>query len=331
MGVQLETSRLLSDYIISEYRAEKEQEGMRVDGFLALKASFISRTRLKQKIQEGRILCNGRKVAPSKRVREGDVFTVQWKKAGTSEPLPPLDIIFEDEWVTAVSKPAGVPVHPVGTKQTGTLIQGIHAHYKKKINASLINGKGEFYPRLLNRLDLFTSGCVLAAKTKEAYLRMQNIFTGRQVDKGYIAIVEGIIEQEEGVIDQPIGNDTQSEIQLKQCVTEQGLPSVTEYRVIERLNSHTLIHAQPITGRQHQIRVHFAHIGHPVWGDLIYKDENLFLTYFESGFSIQGLPPRHALHSKVMEFVHPFTKDKTAIKAPLPQDFKDIMNSVSPL
>ncbi|MFC1582285.1 RluA family pseudouridine synthase [Planctomycetota bacterium] len=321
-------SKFLSDYLETEYRADKEETGMRADSFLAAHVGFFSRTRLKQKIQAGESLLNGRRHSASKRVREGDVFTVTWRKQDDRVPAPMSEILYEDEWLLAVMKPAGMAVHPTGRKQSGTLIQGIHEYFKENILESLQRDDSDFYPRLINRLDLFTSGIVLVAKHKEAFVAMQELQIRKEYDKRYLTLVEGRLEPEEGSFDWPLAKDEQSEIYVKQTVREDGLASVTHYHVREYLDGHTLAEARPVSGRQHQIRVHFARAGHPVWGDLIYKDEALFMKYLENDFNLEGLPPRHALHAERMGFVHPFTGERLEIRAAVPEGLKAIIETI---
>jgi len=322
----MNTEKFLSDYLKSEFRVDKEHEGMRADAFLALQADFLSRTRLKQKIQQGESLLNGRNHSASKRIRQGDIFAVTWRKTDDRTPPPEPDILYEDEYMLGVHKPAGTAVHPTGRKQSGTLIQGIFEYFKEDILRSLEQeDEKEFYPRLINRLDLFTSGVVLVAKRREFFIAMQKLLVRKDIEKQYTAFVEGIVDPAEGVIDLPLGPDEESEIYMKQCVRQDGQESVTRYKVIEYIDDHTLMHAWPVTGRQHQIRVHCAHIGHPVLGDLIYKDESLFLEYYKNGCSTDGLPQRQALHAGSVNFTHPYTDKPVTITAPLPDDFNRII------
>jgi len=323
-----DTDGFLSDYIVSEFVVRKEHEGMRADAFLALKADFLSRTRIKQKIQNGESLLNGKPHSASKRLKRGDVLTVRWRSTDDRVPAPVPDVVYEDECFIAVNKPAGVPVHPTGRKQSGTLLQGVYARMREEIHAELLRGAGEFYPRLLNRLDLFTSGVVLVAKTKKAFVEVQKLQVRRKVHKRYVVLVEGRVDPPKGEITFPLGPDEESGIFIKQCVRDDGLPSCTRYEVIRYAGSCTLLHAWPVTGRQHQIRVHFAALGHPVWGDLIYKDEALFFRYYENDCSTEGLPPRHALHAEVLEFVHPFSGRRLSITAPLTPDMEEIIRTV---
>lgn len=320
----MNNSRLFSDYITSEFTAEKKHEGMRADVFLAAKADFLSRTRLKQKIQQGQSLLNGRRHSASKRVRKGDIFSVTWRRRDDRPPPPEPDILYEDTYLLAVNKPAGTAVHPTGRKQSGTIIQSVCQHYRDRILSSLENrDEKEFYPRLINRLDLFTSGIVLVAKHKDTFVKAQKLIAAGRITKRYTAVAEGLVKPAQGTVQLPLGRDEQSDIYIRQSVREDGLPSETRYHVIEWMDSCTLLHAWPVTGRQHQIRVHLAELGHPVCGDLIYKDEKLFKTYYRNGCSTEGLPARHALHAEQVDFTHPCTGEPVTVTAPVPADMKE--------
>ncbi len=319
--------KLSSDYLESDFTVQKEEAGMRADAYLALKAPFLSRTRLKQKIQQGQSLINGKKYSASKKVREGDMIRVIWREKDDRTPAPEPDILYEDNWILAVYKPAGLPVHPTGRKQSGTLIQGVHERYKAEIEKSLKEDDKEFYPRLINRLDLFTSGVVLIGKHKEPLLVFHEMIAERKIHKQYSALLIGELEKENGLIDFPLGIDDESEIRLKQKVREDGLPSQTRYEVAERLHGHTLVKTSPLTGRQHQIRVHFAYLGFPVWGDLVYIDESLFLRYIKNNCELdETMPHRHCLHAESVTFHHPFLDQEITINCEIPEDMEKIVS-----
>lgn len=295
--------------------------GLRAEAFLSLRVPFLSRTRVRQKIQTGESLLNGRRYATSARIREGDEITIRWRSVPRREPSPQLALLYEDEHLLAVDKPAGVASHPMGGRQSGTVIQFLRERFAADIQASLHSG-GDFYPSLVNRLDLFTSGIVLAATTRTALRAMLHLVASRMVEKSYTALVEGVVEADQGRIELALGRDAKSETGVRMAPRPDGLPSVTEYRVLRRLEGATLLSIRPLTGRQHQVRAHLAAIGHPVWGDLIYKDEGLFLRYRQRGGQLdESLPPRHLLHAETYTFLHPFTGRTVVIHSPLPGDF----------
>jgi 23S rRNA pseudouridine1911/1915/1917 synthase len=315
----------------------REHTGLRADVYLALCLPFLARARIRQKIQTGESLLNGRRYATSARMREGDEITIEWRGPVEGKPAPRLEILYEDDWILAVDKPAGIASHPMGRIQSGTAIQFVRERDAAGIAAHLARGDAGFYPRLVNRLDVFTSGVVLVARTREALRAMHELVADRRLEKSYMALVEGLIAAEEGSIALAIGRDETSSVGLKMAARADGLPSVTTYRVIRRLPRHTLVRAFPLTGRQHQIRVHFAAIGHPVWGDLLYKDERLFLRYLDcvkrdgalggmpEGIPDVDLPARHLLHAEEVAFIHPGTGAPVRIHSPLPTDFEQIV------
>ncbi len=311
----------------SRLRVDGASTGIRADAFLCRELPFLSRTRIRQKIQTGESLLNGRRYASSARLKEGDEITLQWRGVPDRSPQPELEILYEDEYLLAVNKPAGVASHPMGRAQSGTVIQSARQLYAGGVRDSLNHGDGGFYPSLVNRLDTFTSGIVLIAKVRETLLALQDLAARALISKEYAACVEGRVEQDGGKIELPIGRDRSSTVRVKMAARPDGLPSVTEYRVRRRLPAHTLLSAFPLTGRQHQIRVHLAALGHPVWGDLLYKDEELFLRYQRNaGILDDSLPSRQCLHAERVMFVHPVTDALVTISAPIPRDFLEILS-----
>lgn len=308
-------------------RVDAASAGSRADSFLCRELPFLSRTRIRQKIQTGESLLNGRRYASSARLKEGDEITLQWRGVPDRSPQPELEILYEDEYLLAVDKPAGVASHPMGRAQSGTIIQSARQRYAGEIRGSLIHGDGGFYPSLVNRLDTFTSGIVLIAKVRPALLALQDLAARALISKEYVACVEGRVAQDEGRIALPIGRDDASTVRVKMSARPDGLPSVTEYRVRRRLPAHTLLSAFPQSGRQHQIRVHLAALGHPVWGDLLYKNEELFLRYQRNGGILDdSLPSRQCLHAERVAFIHPMTRVLVTISAPIPRDFLEILS-----
>jgi 23S rRNA pseudouridine1911/1915/1917 synthase len=313
------------------FRVGAELAGLRADLFLGLLAPFLSRTRLKRKIMSGEALVNGNRLATSTRLREGDTIEVRWRQPDDLSPAWVPEILFEDAHLLAVNKPAGVPVHPAGRKQAGTVIQGVQDRLRQEIDRGLLRGDAGIYPGLVNRLDLFSSGVVLIAKHHQALLAMHRLIAGREVEKRYLVIVRGVVEPGSGRIEDPIGPDGNSRIEVKKAVRPDGLPSVTEYETLEPLAGYTLLAVRPLTGRQHQIRVHFASRGHPVWGDLLYFDESLFLRYLANGCRLdESLPPRQGLHAERVRFRHPLDGQEVEVVAPPPEDFAHILAALRP-
>ena len=317
----------MSDHPPSRLRVDRARAGLRADAFLCRELPFLSRTRIRQKIQTGESFLNGKRYASSTRLREGDEITLQWRSVPDRGPQPELEVLYEDNYLLAVNKPAGIASHPMGRAQSGTVIQSARQRYAGGIRDSLDHGDGGFYPSLVNRLDTFSSGIVLIAKIRDALLAMQDLAARALISKEYAVCVEGRVSQDDGRIALPIGRDAASAVRVKMAARPDGLPSVTEYRVRRRLPAHTLLSAFPLTGRQHQIRVHFAALGHPVWGDLLYKDEGLFLRYQQNaGVLDRSLPSRHCLHAERVAFVHPMTRALVTVSAPIPPDFLEILS-----
>ena len=308
------------------FRVGPEQAGLRADLFLGLQAAFFSRSQLKRKIMYGEALVNGHRLSTSTRLREGDLIEIRYRPGDDPSPAWTPDILFEDAHLLAVNKPAGVPVHPAGRKQKGTVIQAVRDRLRGETARSLLRGDPGFYPCLVNRLDLFSSGVVLIAKYRQALLAMHRLIAQGGVEKRYLAIVRGRLEPGGGRFTDPIGRDAASRIVLKRAVRADGLPALTEFETLEILNGYTLVAAKPLTGRQHQLRVHFAAHGHPVWGDLLYDDEALFLRYLANGCRLDGsMPPRQGLHAERVRFQHPLDGTEVEVSAPLPEDFTGIL------
>jgi 23S rRNA pseudouridine1911/1915/1917 synthase len=318
------------------FSVDPASDGLRADVFLFRELPFLSRRRVRQKIQMGESLLNGRRYSTATRLRTGETIIVTWRGCPDLRPTEELSILFEDAYLLALDKPAGMASHPMGRTQAGTVVQFARQRSADQIRASLDRGDMSFYPTLVNRLDVFTSGIVLLAKTKEMHAAMQALMAGRQAAKEYIALVEGRMSQAEGRIDLPLGRDEHSSVRVKMAARADGLPSVTTYVVLRLLSSHTLVRAFPLTGRQHQIRVHFASMGHPIVGDLLYKDERLFLAHQAAdqmppgavGMLGQDVPRRQCLHASRVEFAHPATGERLRIESPLPADFLAILAGI---
>jgi len=330
-------------------RVPPGQDGLRADAFFSLAFPFLSRTRIRLKIQQGEATLNGGRFATSARLRAGDEITVAWRGPVPEEApdeSPPM-ILFEDEWFLAADKPAGQASHPSGAIQAGTLIQQVRRYLLPATKARIAGGERDAWPTLAGRLDRFTSGVVLVAKSAAALEAMQRLGERGLVRRSYLAVVDGVLADDEGTIDAPLGPavdegaarghavregaaaGSSDAVAIRMVVRPDGRPSVTVFPVLERGRGCTALAATPRTGRQHQIRAHLASIGHPVVGDLIYRDEELFLRYWRNGCRLdESLPPRHLLHAARMSFDHPFTGGAIAIEAPVPDDFRRMMQAL---
>jgi RluA family pseudouridine synthase len=314
-------------------RVPPERAGLRADVFFAIAFPFLSRARARQKIQQGEALLNGRRFATSARLREGDEITVAWRgpvpyadaadrDADGAAPAPSPVVLHEDAWYIVVDKPAGQASHPSGATQAATLIQQVREYLHADTAVKLAGGDRDAWPVLANRLDRFTSGIVMVAKTVPALVAIQELRGRGLVQRSYRVVVTGRVADDAGVIDAPIAPVRYGDVGIRMAVSPDGSPSRTGFRVLGRGAGHTVLEAIPETGRQHQVRVHLASIGHPVIGDLLYPDEAPFLRWWANGCRLdESLPARHLLHARTLSFVHPFTGDEVAIESPLPADF----------
>jgi len=288
-----------------------EYNGVRVDKFLAtVLRDQCSRARIQKSILDGGLAINGIIISqPRACVHTGDRCQLQispTEEVCLKPSQSALDILYEDNDLLVVNKPAGQVVHyGNGVEQGTTLVEAVLAH------CPLSTAAGALRPGVVHRLDQATSGVMLFAKTDVAYRELTRMFAERRIHKTYYAFVHGIPKLHSGIIDAPIGRGTHDRTAM--CVTTRGRPAVTHWECLEAFPNanQALLICRPITGRTHQIRVHLKHIGYPIVGDEKYgKREN---------------PPneRLLLHAYQIEFEHPITKEKCLFKAPLPKEFAE--------
>ena len=290
-----------------------EQNAARLDRALADMNPAVSRSEIQRDIQAGRVSVHGNVVTQrSYRVREGE--RLDWKSISKPvlDPRPlDLDILFEDEQIVVVDKPVGLVVHPgAGTKLT-TLVEGL------LVDRDLPPSDDPARPGIVHRLDKDTSGVLLVAKTPEALRSIQAQFAGRTTSKTYIAVVRGIVTEEEGWIDAPIGRDPR--LPSRMAVQPGGRHAQTGFSVLRRMKDSTLLVVRPRTGRTHQIRVHCRYIDHPVAGDRIYGSAS-------SKAARQAAPEagtRLMLHAWRLEIEHPVSGERVRFEAPIPAAFPD--------
>ncbi len=249
-----------------------------------------------------------------------------------------LSILYESDEVIAVDKPPGMPVHPSGRHLVGTLIQRVHARYRKDgvdEGAVPIDGHGRLPIRLCHRLDRETSGIVLIGKGNAVHRRIMRQFEGRRVEKEYLAICHGIPNTESGRIDHALGPAHASRIHLKITVDPNGLPSATRWRVVNTVGNYSVIACVLETGRQHQIRVHLSAIGHPIVGDKLYgHDEEIFLRssageLTDDDYAVLELR-RHALHNHRLAWSSPGTGERCEVTSPLAPDLVQFLETRVP-
>lgn len=287
-----------------------ESNGIRIDKYLAEKQE-LSRVTVQRLIEEGNILVNGKKAKPSYAVQVGDEVIIQMPEVKETDLTPqniPLDIIYEDNDIIVVNKAKGMVVHPAVGNPDGTLVNAIMAHCKGNLSGI----GGELRPGIVHRLDKDTSGLLIIAKNDKAHLRISEQIQNRQVKKTYLALVKGIVPENEATIKMPIGRSTKD--RKKMAVTPKGKEAITHFKVLERFEKYTYLEVNIETGRTHQIRVHMAEIGHPVVGDMVYSNG-------KNEFQIEG----QMLHAYRLEFKHPITEKEMCLEAPLSKYFTNIL------
>ncbi len=287
------------------------QDGERLDIFLAAQQQELSRSHIQKLAAAGEVQVNGEPHKPNYRLKAGDVVDIHIPGAEPIAILPedlPLDILYEDSDIIVINKARGMVVHPAAGVFQGTLVNALLYHCK---DLSGING--EIRPGIVHRLDKDTSGVMVAAKNDKAHVDLAEQIRTKAAHRTYWAIVHGNIKEEAGIIHGAIGRHPVDRKRMA-VVTENGKDATTEFRVLERFGSYTLVECKLRTGRTHQIRVHMTYIGHPLVGDPKYGRS-------KSPFAIQG----QALHSISLELTHPVTKKIMEFKAPLPGDMKKIL------
>jgi len=297
-----------------------ECDGWRLDHFLKRRIGRLSRTRIQDIIATQVTLADGRRVRPSVAVHAGQVIRLD--RPAPVEPEVPrrFDVLFEDDHVLAIDKPAGLPIHPTAKFWRNTLTALLRERYPGQ------------RLQVAHRIDRETSGVLLVARGDVAASWLKRAFARRAVSKSYLALVKGL-PPDEGRIDVPIKLlDTPSHVMMGRA--EDGLAAVTRFRVVRRFARHALCEAFPETGRQHQIRVHLATIGYPIVGDKLYgAGERLFMQSCDEGLTPELLAlfdglPRHALHAHRLTFPHPATREPMTVESPLPADIAGYMASL---
>ena len=306
--------------------------GLRLTLFVILSKflmNFIenaTRNKIQQAVRAGNVLVNENVVKPNYKVKSGDQVRVvlahpPHENLLVAEEMP-LDILFEDEEVIVLNKPAGVVVHPGHGNYSGTLVNGLIHHIE-----NLPTNSNE-RPGLVHRIDKDTSGLLVVAKTEFAMANLANQFFERTTERLYYALVWGNFDEEEGTIEGHIGRSFKNRLQMDVFPEgDFGKPAVTHYRVIERFNYVTLVECKLETGRTHQIRAHFKHIGHTLFnderygGNLVLKGTTFskYKQFVENCFSIL---PRQALHAKTLGFMHPTKKEFLRFDSEIPDDMQ---------
>lgn len=290
-------------------------DGVRIDVFLAERLNGQSRSGIQKLLESGCVKRNGVPVRKNHKVSSGETYEVNIPEPVIPEAAPqeiPIDVVFEDSDVIVVNKPRGMVVHPSPGHADGTLVNALLAHCGK----SLSGIGGELRPGIVHRIDKDTSGLVIAAKNDAAHLSLSAQLKDRSLSRIYEAVVLGNVKNDSGTVDAPIGRHPSD--RKRQTVTDKNARNaVTHYEVLGRYQGYTYIRCRLETGRTHQIRVHMAHIGHPVLGDLTYGRKKP-----EKGLSGQ------CLHAKELKFIHPSTGEKIELKTDLPPYFTDVLKKL---
>jgi len=293
---------------------------VRLDTFLREKFPAASRGALQRLIEEGHIRVNGSQVKATHHPHIGELIEIHWPEAKPAAAQPenlPLDILFEDSSLLVVNKPAGMVVHPSAGNEEHTLVNALLFHCQ----GSLSGIGGVARPGIVHRLDKETSGCLVVAKNDETHIALSQQFAERHVRKIYQAIVCGELARETGEIRAAIARHPSHRKRMAAADDDDGRAAHTSYTLVERLNAATLVDVQIHTGRTHQIRVHFQHIGHPVVGDDTYGARPNARLKELTNYAA----PRVLLHARDLSFEHPGIKKTVHFSAPVPRDFKEAL------
>lgn len=289
-------------------------KGKRLDSYISDNMDKISRSFAQKLIENQQVTINGKNEKASYKVCAGDNIQVDVPEAqGTKLKAQdiPVDVVYEDKDIIVVNKPKGMVVHPANGNPDGTLVNAILAMCKD----SLSGIGGEIRPGIVHRLDKDTSGLLIIAKNNEAHVKMSKQIQDRLVTKKYIALIRGVVKDDEATIDMPIARSKVD--RKKMAVDKDGKQAVTHFKVIKRYRGYTLLEIKIDTGRTHQIRVHMAKIGYPVVGDMVYSNG-------KNEFGVEG----QMLHAKSLEFSHPITGKKMHLEAQLPEYFKKVLEEL---
>ena len=303
----------MSEEIITVSEVTENERKMRLDKFLALKVPEISRSRLQNLILDGNVSCDDVIITDNSfKVRVGDGYQIIVPPAIDADPQPEnilLNIVYEDDDLIVINKPAGMTVHPAPGAYSGTLVNALLFHCADKLSG--IGGVKR--PGIVHRIDRDTTGSLIVCKNDKSHNDIAAQLKEHSINRRYHAICYGVIKEAEGTIDKPIGRHPQD--RKKMAVNEKnGKRAVTHYRVLKRFAQYTYIECVLETGRTHQLRVHMASIGHPLLGDDLYSNR-------KCPFKLQG----QTLHAKTLGFEHPTTKEYIEIDAPLPEYFQNLL------
>lgn len=288
-----------------------EFDDVRLDSYISTKDESLSRATIQKLLESNNITVNDEVKKNSYKVKCGDVIKIdipEAKESGLVAQDIPVEIVYEDSDIIVVNKPKGMVVHPANGNPDGTLVNAIMNICKD----SLSGIGGEIRPGIVHRLDKNTSGLLIVAKNDNAHIKMSEQIKNREVKKIYIALVRGVIAENEATINMPIARSKKD--RKKMAVDRDGKEAITHFRVLKRYNNYTLLELKIDTGRTHQIRVHMSQIGHPVIGDDVYSNG-------KNEFGVEG----QMLHAKSLDFKHPITGKAIHLEADIPEYFKKVI------
>ena len=297
-----------------EYKIDKELEGIRIDKAICMKDTKISRSMVQKMLDNGNILVNGKLPKSSYKLVLDDIVEIIYEEPKETDLKPqdiPLDIVYEDDDILIVNKQKGLVVHPGNGNPDGTLVNAIMAICKD----SLSGIGGEIRPGIVHRIDKDTSGLLIVAKNDFSHINISEQIKNHEVKKTYIALVRGVIKENNATIDMPISRSKNDRV--KMAVSKDGKNAITHFKVLQRYNGYTLLEVNIETGRTHQIRVHMAQIGFPLVGDSVYSNG-------KNPFGVEG----QMLHSSKLEFTHPRTGEKIKFEANLPEYFEKVLKEL---
>ena len=303
-----------------KFTVEHSRPGVRLDTFLRERFPAASRSAMQRLIEQGHVRINGQLVKPTHGPRAGEHIEIHFPEPKSAAARPqeiPLDILFEDKSLLVVNKPPGLVVHPAAGHEEDTLVNALLHHCQ----GSLSGISGVARPGIVHRLDKDTSGCLVVAKNDETHLALSKQFAARTVKKFYDALVIGVPKTDSGEILAAIARHPTHRKRMAVHTGSKGRAAHTTWRILEKMNHSAHVEAEIHTGRTHQIRVHFQHLGHPLLGDVTYGEKPNKKFAEANNYSA----PRVMLHAHRLSFIHPRTEKTVKFEAPLPKDFSDTL------
>jgi 23S rRNA pseudouridine1911/1915/1917 synthase len=321
------------------YQADKGQKPVRVDKFLVDRVERTTRSKIQRACAHQLVRVNDKPVKSNFKIKPLDIVTIVLPKPPSSDHIVPenipIDVIYEDEDVLVLNKPAGLVVHPGIGNHHGTLVNGLVYYFQQQRKVGklpIMEGNQPDRPGLVHRIDKNTSGLMVIAKNEEAMAHLAKQFFNHTIERKYNALIWGEFEEEEGTIDGNIGRHPRHRLQMTVFPDgDEGKHAVTHFKVLQRFYYVSLVECQLETGRTHQIRVHMKHKGHPLFNDDRYGGNGVvkgtvFSKYKQFVHNCFKIIPRHALHAKSLGFVHPSTGENMYFEIDLPQDMTDVLD-----